>query len=91
MNPKDLARMFDWLVWAVICYAAAMVLRTYDIAPMAQTVLWKIGNVTVGAYVGYWIDRRAFRTRIDDSATSTMHIRRAIIIAAAILAIGLGL
>lgn len=87
----DLARMFDWLAWAVACYLAVLLLRYVQVAPQVQTVLWKLGNLTVAAYAGYWIDRRAFRKRIDATSTPIEQLRRAIVMAAAMLAVALGL
>jgi hypothetical protein len=91
MKTDDLARMFDWLAWAIACYVAVLLLRFADLAPQVQTVLWKLGNLTVAAYAGYWIDRRAFRMRIDLTSQPLEQLRRAIIMAAAMLAVALGL
>lgn len=91
MKKTDLARMFDWLAWAAVCYLAVMLLRAADLAPQMQTVLWKLGNLTVAAYAGYWIDRRAFRRRIDDTSPPLEQLRRAVVMAAAILAVAMGL
>lgn len=87
----DLARMFDWLVWALVCYVLVFALRWLELAPQAQTVLWKLGNLTVAAYAGYWLDRRIFRSRITDTSPPLREIRRAIVVAAAMLTVGLGL
>lgn len=87
----ELNRMADWLGWAVLAYAACIVLRTYEVEPQVQVILWKLGNVTVAAYVGYWIDRRAFRMRINADASIQEQLRRAIVMAAAMLSVGLGL
>ncbi len=91
MKRNDIVRMIDWLAWALACYAAVLVLRGLDVAPQAQTVLWKLGNLTVAAYAGYWIDRRAFRMRIEPGSDGSEQLRRAIIMAAAMIAVALGL
>lgn len=91
MKKHDLARMLDWLVWALLFHGCALVLRQLQIEPPIQTVLWKLGNLTLSAYAGYWIDRRAFRMRVDTASPAGEHIRRAIIIAAAMVSVGLGL
>lgn len=91
MAKRDLTRMVDWLIWAVFAYAACIFLRAYDMEPQLQTVLWKLGNVTVAAYVGYWIDRRAFQSRITTGSTPIDTVRRAIVMAATMLSVGLGL
>lgn len=90
LKKRDLARMFDWLVWAFVFYAMCITLRVYGVEPQVQTVLWKLGNLTVAAYAGYWIDRRAF-TRLYLGAPPLEQMRRAVIIAAAMVAVGLGL
>jgi hypothetical protein len=90
-RKADLGRMFDWLAWAAACYLFVILLRYVDAAPQLQTVLWKLGNLNVAAYAGYWIDRRAFRKRIDAESSPHEHIRRAIVMAAAMVAVALGL
>lgn len=81
-------RMAQWLLFAAIFYGIAM----YISMPQIQTLCWKLGNVTVAAFVGYWIDRRAFyKKRLTGESVPTEEIRRAIIIAAAMLAVSLGL
>jgi hypothetical protein len=84
------SRMLEWLVMAAILYAGCIGLRTLDIEPQAQVVLWKLGNVTVAAFMGYWIDRRAFN-RVGRFAEAPEQLRRAIVMAAAMLSVSLGL
>lgn len=84
------ARMIEWLASAFALYAVCITLRTFNLEPQAQVVLWKLGNVTVAAYVGYWIDRRAF-TRVTDFSDPLVQLRRALVISAAMLAVSLGL
>lgn len=86
----DRLHMGEWILMALVMYVVCIVLRTYEIEPQVQVVLWKLANVTVAAFVGYWIDRRAFG-RILTSATPLEQIRRAIVMAAAMLAVALGL
>ena len=90
MNDKfaDKFRMVQWLAIAAALYAIALWISQ----PQIQTALWKLGNVTVAAFVGYWIDRRAFWfARLDHNSQPLLHLRRAIIMAAAMLAVALGL
>jgi Putative 2/3 transmembrane domain holin len=87
---KDILRMAEWLVVAGVLYGACFLLRAFDAAPQAQVVLWKLGNLTVAGHVGYWMDRRAF-TRIMADSTVHEQLRRAIVIAAAMLSVALGL
>ena len=92
LKKGDLSRMLDWLIWAFLFHTGAILLRTYGLEPQIQTILWKLGNLTLAAYAGYWIDRRAFyRYRIEMSSPPLEQVRRAIVIAAAMVAVGLGL
>ncbi len=85
---SDKFRMAQWLAIAALLYAIAL----WTPQPQIQTALWKLGNVTVAAFVGYWIDRRAFWfARLDAGSEALLHLRRAIIMAAAMLAVALGL
>lgn len=84
---KDKSRMLQWLIAAIVLYAVAMMI----VQPQIQTALWKAGNVTLAAWLGYQIDRRAFYYERCDKGKNMCQMRRAIIIAAAMLAIGLGL
>ncbi len=84
---KDYFRMFPWLLFAAVFYVIALNVAM----PQVQTLCWKLGNVTVAAFVGYWIDRHAFRDRIDAMSSGLMLIRRALIIAAAMISVALGL
>ncbi len=93
----DRFRMFQWLMLSIVVYFLASVLGDMTGAtdaglyPRLQTVLWKVGHLNLAAFLGYWIDRRAFRIRIDAASPAMEHIRRAIIIAAAMLAYGMAL
>jgi hypothetical protein len=93
----DKFRMAQWLLLSVLAYVIATVLADVPSAtdagmwPRVQTVLWKCGHLNLAAYMGYWIDRRAFRMRIDCASDGLEHIRRAIIIGATMLAFGLKL
>ena len=83
-------RMVEWLLLAAVFYIGVIALRAANLEPQVQVVLWKLGNVTVAAYVGYWMDRRAF-ARVLVTTTPLEQVRRAIIMAAAMLSVSLGL
>lgn len=87
---KDAMRMAEWLVLAAVMYGACIALRSLNVAPQAQVVLWKLGNMTIAGHVGYWMDRRAF-TRIESGSSAREQLRRAIVMSAAMLAMALGL
>lgn len=84
---KDKARMLQWLIVAIVLYAIAMAVTQ----PQIQTALWKCGNVTMAAWLGYMIDRHAFYYERCMENNHMCQMRRAIIMAATMLAIGLGL
>ena len=87
---KDSLRMVEWLVVAAVMYGTCIALRSFNVAPQAQVVLWKLGNMTIAGHVGYWMDRRAF-TRIESASTPHEQLRRAIVMGAAMLSVALGL
>lgn len=85
---RNLTRMLQWALLALLFYAAALATAQ----PQIQTLLWKIGHITLGANIGYWIDRTAFRDRFDYTKPDPMRaLSRAIVVAAAILGLSLGL
>lgn len=94
---KDIFRMFHWLLIAVVLYVAAGLLATLTDGagasrlPQVQIVLWKLGHITLGAFAGYWIDRNGFRDRLVADAGPLRQLRRALIMAAAMLAVSMGL
>lgn len=84
-------RMIEWLAVAVVLYALALsMLHTGYNGPL-QTLTWKLGHVTLGGWAGYWLDRAAFRDRIQSSSPPLVMIRRAVIMAAAMYTLGTGL
>lgn len=86
----DKLRMAQWLLIAAMLYGTALYI--FGDHPQLQTLGWKLGNLTVAAFAGYWIDRRAFDgLRMTSYSPPLQQIRRAIIIAAAMLTVGLGL
>ena len=90
MVMSDRFRMIQWLALAAIFYLLALL--AFGAQPQLQTLCWKLGNLTVAAFVGYWIDRHAFmysRLRVD--SPPLLEVRRAIVMAAAMLAVAMGL
>jgi hypothetical protein len=92
-DVRELLRMGHWLILALLFYFAAVCMANQgmDYYPQAQTVLWKLGHLTIAAFAGYWIDRNAFRDRMSVDASPLLHLRRAIIIVGAMIAISLGM
>jgi hypothetical protein len=97
MFGRDKTRMSQWLLLSLLAYCIASTLSMVPdeggsgIWPRAQTVLWKVGHLNLAAYLGYWIDRNAFRDRIDRMTPYLGHMRRAIIMAATMIAFGMAL
>lgn len=89
-DPNKL-RMVEWLIIALAFYAAALLMLQLGHQGPVQTIIWKLGHVTMGGYAGYWIDRAAFRDRINQESQPLVMIRRAIIIFGAMYTIGTGL
>lgn len=90
-DPLDVHRMVEWLAIAMLLYALAFVLLSTGYSGPFQTVVWKLGHVTLGGYAGYWLDRAAFRDRIRWDTEALIMLRRAIIMTGAMFTIGVGL
>jgi len=94
----DKFRGGPWLIGALIMVAAIGWLHPYQLG----VLLWSLTKLSLGAYLGYWIDRTIFfyaRPGSLDWRQAGPHtawllagcmLRRAVIMAAAILALGLG-
>lgn len=85
---KDYFRMGQWLLLGAVFYGLTQI---PDLSPVFQTVSMKLGNVTIGAFLGYWVDRISSRLRIKEYSANEEHLRRAIIMAAAMICVSLGL
>ncbi|OON62302.1 hypothetical protein B0920_02150 [Massilia sp. KIM] len=90
-KSKERLRMVRWLLVAVLLYAFALILLDRGYSGPIQTIVWKLGHVTLGGYAGYWLDRAAFRDRITAYSQPLVMVRRAIIITGAMFTLGLGL
>lgn len=86
---NEFGRMAQWLLMAAVFYGLAMFVVT-STHPQLQTALWKCGNVMLGAFIGYWIDRNALG-RVTLGSTSGRQQSRSIIMGAAVLGLSLGL
>jgi len=91
MTNQDRTRMIEWLLAAALFYCLAFLLAAAgDMGPI-QTAAWKMGNATVGSYLGYRFDRALFRDRITRDSSPLLHLRRAIVVVGTMHAIGMGL
>lgn len=94
---RDFLRMSHVLLMAFTFYLIASITAGVGMTffPQLQTVCWKLGHITMGAYVGYWIDRHTFQDRFNntsDVATPPLlHVRRAIVMVGAMIAVALGM
>lgn len=84
-------RMAFWFLLSVALYGLAMLLAQADLAPKIQIICWKIGHLNIAAFLGYWLDRNAFQDRIELDTAPLLQMRRAVIIAGAMLAVAMGL
>lgn len=91
INPP---RMFDWFIISIL-----LTLAIYVFAPQQLPVtLYKLSLVALAAWAGYWIDRSLFPYARPDNQSiqpydiiiASAMLRRAIIVAATIVAVSLG-
>ncbi len=93
----DKLRAWPWLLGALVATLVVAVLAPYQIG----VLVWSLSKLSLGACLGYWIDRSVFHyarphtlAKINLS-TPYSHLycaammRRAVVMAAAILALGL--
>lgn len=86
-HAHDLARGWPLLLLFVVSFAGVLALNPAK----AGLALWGVTKLAMGAYLGYWADRLCFRDadrphRLQGIAQGTAWKRRAIIVAAAIVA-----
>ncbi|MGP9798169.1 putative holin [Halomonas sp. 86] len=89
----DKLRIGPWLILAIITSIAVGFLYPHQLG----VLLWSLTKLCWGAYLGYWIDRSMFPyarpgnlLALSASSLGLFMLRRTIIIAATILALGLG-
>lgn len=89
----DKLRLGPWLIAALLMAGVVGWLYPHQLG----VLLWSLTKLSFGAYLGYWIDRTIFPyARPGDhlaapvKSVALLMLRRAIIIAAAIVALGLG-
>jgi hypothetical protein len=88
---RDLLRGWPWLFLSVLTLACTLVL-----APAQAVVLiWSLSKLALAAYLGYWIDRTLFPYARPDQpqegfSRNWSMLRRAILVAAVVIGLGLG-
>lgn len=90
----DKFRASPWLLATIPAAVAVALIAPYQLG----VLVWSLCKLTLGAYLGYWIDRTIFpyarpghafdEGRHADGASASL--RRAVIMAATILALGSG-
>ncbi len=89
--PEDLFRMAPWGAAALLLLAAVGGMAPQQLG----VVLYKLALITTAAWTGYWIDRSLFPygrpDRIDAQLASMAALRRAIVIAACVIGVSIGL
>ena len=90
ITNNEFHRMAQWALLAAVFYVLAMFVVTSSAHPQLQTALWKCGNVTLGSFLGYWLDRNALG-RVTPGSTPGRQASRAILMGAAVLGLSLGL
>jgi hypothetical protein len=83
---SDLLRMSVWFLLSALLYLLALSVEH----PQIQTLLWKIGHVSVSAHLGYWASRMLLG-RVYQHSQSGDRIARAIVIGAVMVSVSLGL
>lgn len=86
---KDKMRMSPWAIGAGVM---VLVLGVYFSAQLGL-MLWMVAKMAIAAFVGYWIDRTAFplarpMNMETDQGKQASRYRRALIIAACLIAVG---
>lgn len=96
-NILDKLRIGPWLILAMVTTFVVALLYPHQLG----VLLWSLTKLCWGAYLGYWIDRSIFPYARPDrfnpdldtnerTSWEVLMLRRALIIGAAILALGLG-
>lgn len=90
-NKGEKIRMLNWIYITALVYGLAF-LFNYIAAPVAlAAIFYKLGNVSVAAFIGYRIDRAIFGDRIGPDTPPLRQLSRALIVTGAMLSISMGL
>lgn len=88
---NSLLRVWPWMALALVTLALMALLVPHQL----PALLWNLGKVSLGVHLGYWADRHLFpyarpHRPVIACNRSTAMIRRAILVAAVVIALGLG-
>lgn len=88
--PENAFRAWPWLIGALITTAIVAVLHPQQLG----VLVWSLSKLSIGAYLGYWIDRTIFYYArpdvVPDDQAPMAWLRRAIVMSAVVIALGLG-
>lgn len=90
MKNRELSRMLHWLAIAAILHIMAIVLGATPY-PQLSTVCWKLGNAAIAGYAGYWLDKGLFRDKLTIVSSPMIQMRRAVIVAAVVISVAMGM
>ena len=83
-------RMDDWLIGAIILGSLIAIIAPQQIG----VTIYKLSLIALAGVAGYWLDRGLYPyarpDRLDGYFSAWAQIRRALIVAAAIIGVGLG-
>lgn len=86
------------MLWCALVTVALMILLWFMSPQQLPVIAYKLTLILLAAFVAYWVDRWLFPYARPDSSLpqgaivyAAAQVRRAIIVAAAMLAVGMGL
>jgi hypothetical protein len=89
-NLIDKLRAWPWLVAALFTTLIVGLLAPHQLGLLA----WALSKLSLGAYLGYWVDRSLFPyarpDRMLDNSPDLAMLRRALIVSACVIALGMG-
>ena len=83
---QETMRMAQWLAAAMALYFVTFDFGLQESYPGVQATIYTAANITLRAWIGYWIARSALgRLKLDGTDAAGKLIARAIIIGAAVM------
>ncbi len=87
LSELGITRMWQWAILSLCTSVAIFVAYPHQLG----VVLFKLNLLSVAAWLGYWIDRAAFRNRITPASSTGEQLRRAVVIGTTMLAMSIAL
>jgi hypothetical protein len=83
---RDVFRMSTWAAVAVALYFLTFDFGLQETHPGLQATIYTAANITMRAWLGYWIARQALgRLKMDGTENPTKLLARAVLIGAVVL------